>query len=1692
MEIAQERKLTTDPKNHSNLLSFGFHSVTMWDHCSVEQGAPDSSALSRLVTSVQSRHAADLPLTAKTHASEELRLLWEVVAWEDAVTCQAASHALSRMVQDAHADFHYVMHGFLGVAPHAKRLTGVLDGIANLLLLQTLIAPDDGSSPYGIRDAPHPFITVLVHRPECWSVLHAKVCEMLFNLKTAPSTLPLLDPFLRFCFLDPRHSEEFLALRLNLASSLVQCAQTNDDMMKWLLNLLPLFQISSAQQTAEVQQLISMLLRKTELMSESFVQQLVSNAVGFLAHCCHNDHECCSLVNLLRTLAQTVPEAFQAVSTWLQLSSILTTSPPSTLFNVLQIMEIIVGSCSTLNPLLLNMATLPLLMIISLPDASLSKNAFIKQTIINKNLASNIISEINDKNYEDYLNAKIEPCPLSCNINVNTYTYDNIGVLTNEMLTNDANTLAWLKHCGNSVKNSDTIPDQIVHLVSSVLLTHHNEAINKTALGLILTIAKIKPELSPSLLTLLLFRLNTEPASAFLLLRAIPEVITHKVAVGPALRFMQVLRAAGELKATSISLMTDLWKAQERCYPHLHESLTTQDALDSASYEIKLAKAASIRDICVTRPHQHGSDLLPSLSAMLLSPSCESGITVLCLQAMRSLCLEEVVDTRSTWDTIGSRMKSDERASVLCEVCTFLSLASSQDCEESKVTAGIKDAALKQALLQGDDPEDIELPAIEGQCFVNMLPFINTEALRGFGYFLQKQIEAEVKGLPRAVFHSSYRKQSSQASHARTISTVPDNLIRVHKMNKQPALNSSLSISLLFGYDPTIPTGRDGKSTRQHVMQHGKAYHQMLYTLMTEISPENWHQSLMLPYGWVAFMAKCFGAYTEMRKAECDLILDRGEAGNPDENRLSFQAAWLWARDKLTDLIKSMAKGNPKSTANAVHALAALVDASTDYSNGLDADEAKVVAMVPEHLGQGHWVNIVTNTLLSIVDVRYEPSSRIFNLSPQRGVQKGAPHVVRASACLALSHLIPHLITSHTDLIYQILESLMRELPSTSSNEGVTLLHLHHGIGLGLVLARLFEERFVDVAGTQSMVSVWKAVYELENICFGTYKNRQGSILGLGVALAAMCSEGRTDTKVHVSGVQEKLFVTLGTMTLEDDCYEQFTLCLAITSGAMYAANILSQENADCVVVKLYEEHCDNPENGGVALSLGTLCNALQAAEHPTVTDLSSKLSSSWLSGISGSDSSTNTIEASITGLLSLSGISKSLISVQMSALAESAHLSEIIKVLSRLLTDETHQDIRGSICWLLGLCYHSASCVSDSRASLPLNYHYLPTTSLLRALIDLLLSAIKYGQTVLPEKCLESALESFVKGTNERPLPPFNWSSLLSPLIRMGMTDEWTLQCLTIGVHQSLTSASAALFVSSWLNVALFDGLKIGSKVFLLQNLNVLLKVVSIGHLQDFLERSTVQCFMEDSDVLKEAVLTGVLGALKREISTLMCLCLSEIPGDVLERIISNDFNDPSTFSRGIFTRAYLVSRGERPLTWLNSAIEAAANQPESVDSLSILAECFHACKQSSFKSKGALRRLEWLLGLMGHIRAASVNSGPQPQVLRFLLQVLSLAVLCWAPSSKPSLLIIPHQSGLDFPAHLWSLLPEAMISLLSVEPWKQSSAKVVEWLRLLCEAPCWPVDSRCRLALRATLIGLRHSPDFRKAAVWSKVLAL
>ena len=76
-------------------------------------------------------------------------------------------------------------------------------------------------------------------------------------------------------------------------------------------------------------------------------------------------------------------------------------------------------------------------------------------------------------------------------------------------------------------------------------------------------------------------------------------------------------------------------------------------------------------------------------------------------------------------------------------------------------------------------------------------------------------------------------------------------------------------------------------------------------------------------------------------------------------------------------------RGRPAVQANAVFALVGLATTVAKYASGLSPEATEAGSKVTEHLGTPHWLSMVINTVLSILDVNFKPSSRIFYICQQ-------------------------------------------------------------------------------------------------------------------------------------------------------------------------------------------------------------------------------------------------------------------------------------------------------------------------------------------------------------------------------------------------------------------------------------------------------------------------------------------------------------------------------------------------------------------------------------------------------------------------------------------------------------------------------------------------------------------------------------
>ncbi|GFR87182.1 focadhesin [Elysia marginata] len=211
----------------------------------------------------------------------------------------------------------------------------------------------------------------------------------------------------------------------------------------------------------------------------------------------------------------------------------------------------------------------------------------------------------------------------------------------------------------------------------------------------------------------------------------------------------------------------------------------------------------------------------------------------------------------------------------------------------------------------------------------------------------------------------------------------------------------------------------------------------------------------------------------------------------------------------------------------------------------------------------------------------------------------------------------------------------------------------------------------------------------------------------------------------------------------------------------------------------------------------------------------------------------------------------------------EKSSTSSLYGLMAMLGSERMHiqvQSRQSAGAWMLGLLHWSLRFVPGSQSTAPPTYSYLPETSFLRATVAFLLEAgaPASGSEVTTQSCgqISAALRSLCgPGLS---LPPLDWAGLLSPLMRLGYSEEVRILCLQVAALRMCESPSAASFVSSWLTPPLFSSLSMSSQAALHCWLPQVIKSVTPATLKIYLERSCSPAFTDLSILFSQAMAAG------------------------------------------------------------------------------------------------------------------------------------------------------------------------------------------------------------------------------------------
>ncbi|NXU53455.1 FOCAD protein, partial [Turnix velox] len=194
---------------------------------------------------------------------------------------------------------------------------------------------------------------------------------------------------------------------------------------------------------------------------------------------------------------------------------------------------------------------------------------------------------------------------------------------------------------------------------------------------------------------------------------------------------------------------------------------------------------------------------------------------------------------------------------------------------------------------------------------------------------------------------------------------------------------------------------------------------------------------------------------------------------------------------------------------------------------------------------------------------------------------------------------------------------------------------------------------------------------------------------------------------------------------------------------------------------------------------------------------------------------------------------------------------------------------------------------------------------------------------------------------------------------------------------------------------------------------------------------------------------------------------CISEMTDTEIDRIVQISKDN---IQKATFVKMYLISQGRLPLMNLNAVIGTVAEYHLKENILWILLHSLYHTRIVSHENTGVVKRMNWLLDLMGYIRNIAYKSTHLQNVdlkehLDFLLWLFAASVVAWADHGAPLLL------GLSANWSLWkdqispelpddcigkcatdklavqetlTLLPSSILLLLAKEPWKEQTQKV------------------------------------------------
>uniref|UniRef100_A0A8C1DI18 Focadhesin n=1 Tax=Cyprinus carpio carpio TaxID=630221 RepID=A0A8C1DI18_CYPCA len=1624
-----------------------------------------AQAVRTLVTAVLKEKGQNERICQTTAKGQALESLWEQCSSDSTVVRSACCDALVLLVEQGHADLPYVLNTTLNLLPSARNVQGLIKVVGRLLQIQAS-QRDNGASftcPYSIRTFPHPYITVLENRPDCWPALLQEIDDFLqlAKDKDEPVYVEMLVPFLRYLYCEPQRLSENALLRHSLLRVLLQPRGVPEadslqekgasgtrvvrELIHSLFDLLPYMLVDSVTAVVEFSSFAESLTSALLIDPGFWRKELTQLALQLLCACQLSLHLGGELMSLLHTLHQIIPahaEELPPEQVIMGISLLLLSASTSQQTALLELAVKIVPP-ELPPPWGASLLVMPLLQVLScssLMEALTDMQTHTKNLELTNSLLQTVQREPSNRK-EDFTQLSL---PLST-------WYSELQVATSVLHRISIDSIAsmeWLYSLQSSLSVCEHVPESVCLLVSHVIVSSHGD-LCRLALDTAAAVAEADPAKVPCLLPVLMFKLGrvSDPALSHSVLYTLPKLGTHKFCIPQVLHVLQTLGSSSRLRPVALRLLALLWIKQDRVYPDLQRLMSQLEKSSvvlgkDTQWEQILARAACIRDICRERPYQHGGDMLAAITDTLMQFSRKDQATpaALALEGLQELCRAEVVDIISTWKALSPKLCCDTRPLVLKATAELLALVPALNVKTEEYEKFRNEAV---CVLWGYALSQVPEVASQGFKALSEYPEPSHTILH---------LPEQARPPPKQPEEEDEGKENEDDKDE-DVSVPGTSYVKLVCLTPR----SVLPAGLLLCYDLPVQTDKDGHPITRFLVSRGRSYQQMLATLIHEVNiqPSEWHRSLLLPQAWRGFMSRAYHAALKGRKAELEMLQKQGKE-NPEELQYKQHYAWLWVRDQLTDVVKSAAKDSPVVQGNSILALSGLAVVLTRYESNLPTQSESGLEVGPDFLPTVHWLTMVIDTLLSIVSSNSNPKGQVFPWFIHRSYsgENTASVIARSCAALGLALLVPVLVTSCKKNIPAILGTLAAGLPGSPSADESQALQFHSGLALGMFLAWLHDERISDISGQSVAELLVKHLERLEDCCFNpSLEYNAGCVLGVGLVLSSLSSSSQSERDgVHVSLTLDRLLQTLqDSSNMSRMLQEVLAYSVACVAVSAFSAGIIEASKAEESMNTLRTLTEESQQTPGFALALGLTVFGLSSFGHGKAVDIQPRLLAAWTKILLAEGCPTMQRLSALNGLIALVGSEMALIQLKSESEESSqqqGRLNEVIRAITQIITFSGTIGLQSNGACLLGHLHLAHISSSHSRTAVPQDFGYLSEKSVIRASVDFITEAGRKGPEFTPPHLVKTVLAALVTVGGSFQYPPVNWSAILSPLMRLGFGEEVQHHCLELAASQAQSSQSASLFLGIWLVPPLVHSLSLRARASLYECLSSWMKHVAEDKLQVYVDSLAVQQFVPDTRPQRLPLCLCILSGLSKAMAVpnppqncwtalssttekiynllpdnipagevdlyeAMCSCLSELSDTEIDRIVKVT---EANVEKTAFILSYLTSKGRVPLLGLNDVISTILQAGNKKRISWLLLQTLHQSRFASSPNTGVSKRMEWLLELMGHIRnvaygSPSVKCVSVVEGTDFLLGVFAAAVVSWADHCVPLLIGIRAQ---------------------------------------------------------------------------------